>query len=211
MEKIDFKKEYKDLYLPKTTPMLIQVPKMKFIIVEGQGNPNEVEGAYKQAIQILYALSFTIKMSKMGEKKIEGYYEYVVPPLEGLWWMDNYEGIDYAHKEDFKWISMIRQPEFVTKEVFDWACKEASQKKNINVEKAKFIEMEEGLCVQCMHKGSYDEEPSTIQKIENYIKKQGLENAIGKQRRHHEIYLSDPRKAKVDNLKTVIRIPVKRR
>lgn len=217
MEKMDYKKEYKDLYVPKTTPMLIQVPKMKFIMVEGSGNPNEEMGTYQQAIQILYGLSFTIKMSKMGNQKIEGYFEYVVPPLEGLWWQEGVQGIDYAHKEEFKWISMIRQPEFVTKEVFDWACKVAKEKKGLEVDKAKFVEWEEGLCVQCMHNGSYDTEPATIQSIDAYIEKNGLENAIGQveenenSRRHHEIYLSDPRKAKPENLKTVIRIPVRRK
>lgn len=217
MEKVDYKKEYKDLYLPKTTPMLIQVPKIKFIMVEGCGNPNEEMSDYQKAIQILYGLSFTIKMSKMGAQKIEGYFEYVVPPLEGLWWQENSQGIDYAHKEDFKWISMIRQPEFVTQEVFDWACKVAKEKKGLAVDKAKFVEWEEGLCVQCMHHGSYDAEPATIQSIEAFIKQNGLENAIGQvndkgsSRRHHEIYLSDPRKTKPESLKTVIRIPVRRK
>ena len=214
MEKIDYKKEYKDLYLPKTEAMLINVPNMKFIMVEGSGNPNDENGEYKKALELLYGLSFTIKMSKMGKNKIDGYFEYVVPPLEGLWWQDGENSIDYAHKEKFKWISMIRQPEFVTREVFEWACKEVKNKKGIDVKKAEFKEFEEGLCVQIMHIGSYDDEPTTLKKIDNYINENGYKNDIGTNlengivRRHHEIYLSDPRRAAAKNLKTVIRIPV---
>lgn len=218
MEKLDYKKEYKDLYLPKTKPMLIDVPNMKFIIVQGKGNPNQIEnGEYQEAISLLYSLSFTIKMSKMGENKIDGYFEYVVPPLEGFWWNEGKTNVDYNHKEKFEWISMIRQPEFVTEDVFKWACMEAKDKKGIDTSKAKFIEFKEGLCVQIMHKGSYDDEPKTIKEIEEYIQNNNLKNDIGSIlengiiRRHHEIYLSDPRKSKVENLKTVIRIPVIRK
>lgn len=214
MEKLDYKKEYKDLYLPKAKPMLIKVPKMKFIMIKGKGNPNNESGEYQEALSLLYALSFTIKMSKLGENPIEGYFEYVVPPLEGLWWNEGNDTVDYEQKEKFEWISMIRQPEFVTQEVFDWACKEVKNKKGLDVSKAEFVELEEGLCVQMMHKGSYDEEPKTIAAIDEYIKNNQLRNDIGSKlkngmtRRHHEIYLSDPRKSKVENLKTVIRIPV---
>lgn len=214
MEKLDYKKEYKDLYMPKTKPMIIDVPNMKFIMVEGSGNPNSENGEYQEALQLLYGLSFTIKMSKMGENKIDGYFEYVVPPLEGFWWQDGVQGIDYNHKENFKWISMIRQPEFVTEEVFKWAIEEVKSKKGLEVSKAKFKEFKEGLCVQIMHKGSYDNEPETIKKIEEYIESNHLKNDIGGMlrndmiRRHHEIYLSDPRRTAVENLKTVIRIPV---
>ena len=214
MEKIDYKKEYKDLYLPKTKAMLINVPNMKFIMVEGSGNPNDENGEYKKSLELLYGLSFAIKMSKMGKNKIDGYFEYVVPPLEGLWWQDSENSIDYTHKENLKWISMIRQPEFVTKEVFEWACKEVRCKKNIDVKKAEFKEFEEGLCVQIMHIGSYDDEPTTLKKIDNYINENGYKNDIGTNlengivRRHHEIYLSDPRRTVAKNLKTVIRIPV---
>lgn len=214
MEKLDYKKEYKDLYLPKTEPMLIEVPNMKFIMVEGTGNPNSESGEYQEAMKILYGLSFTIKMSKMGENKIDRYFEYVVPPLEGLWWQEGIKEIDYFHKETFKWISMIRQPEFVTKEVFEWACKELTKKKGTNCTKAVFKEFKEGLCVQTMHIGSYDDEPATIYKIEEYIKSHNLKNDIGRVlgngmiRRHHEIYLSDPRRVEKSKLKTVIRIPV---
>lgn len=216
MEKLDYKKEYKDLYLPKTKPMLIQVPNMKFIMIKGKGNPNSESGEYQEALSLLYALSFTIKMSKLGENQIEGYFEYVVPPLEGLWWNEGNKTVDYQQKEKFEWISMIRQPEFITQEVFDWACQEVKKKKGLEVSKAEFVELEEGLCVQMLHKGSYDEEPKTIQAIEEYIQENQLKNDSGNKlksgmvRRHHEIYLSDPRKSKVENLKTVIRIPVVR-
>lgn len=214
MEKIDYKKEFKDLYLPKTTPMLINVPKMKFIMVEGEGNPNSENGMYQEALQVLYGLSFTIKMSKKGENKIDGYFEYVVPPLEGFWWQENVKGIDYNHKETFKWISMIRQPEFVTEEVFKWACEELKNKKGLDSKKATFKEFEEGLCVQIMHKGSYDDEPASVEKIEEFIKNNNLKNDIGRvlensiTRKHHEIYLSDPRRVAKEKLKTVIRVPV---
>lgn len=208
MEKLDYKKEYKDLYLPKTTPMLIQVPKITFIRIEGSGNPNSENGEYQEALQLLYGLSFAIKMSKLGNNKVEGYFDYVVPPLEGLWWQDNVKGIDYQHKDNFKWISMIRQPEFVTQSVFEWACKEVNNKKGLDTAKARLEEFEEGLCVQMMHLGSYDNEPETVAKLEEFIQNNGLKNDISNYRRHHEIYLSDPRKTNPANLKTVIRIPV---
>lgn len=214
MEKFDFKKEYKDLYFPKTKPILIDVPNMKFIMVRGKGNPNRENGEYQEALSILYGLSFTIKMSKMGENKIDGYFEYVVPPLEGLWWNKDEENVDYQHKENFEWISMIRQPEFVTEDVFKWACNEVREKKGIDVSKAEFNEYTEGLCVQIMHVGPYDDEPKTIREIEKYITDNNLKNDIGRNlkngmiRRHHEIYLSDPRRTLPEKLKTVIRIPV---
>ncbi len=215
MEKLDYKKEYKDLYLPKAVPELINVPNMKFIWVAGKGNPNSENGEYQEALQLLYALSFTIKMSKMGTHKIEGYFDYVVPPLEGFWWNEGEKNVDYENKEQFMWISLIRQPEFVTEEVFDWACKEVKSKKGLIIEKAEFGEIKEGLCVQMMHIGSYDNEPKTLEKIQKYIENNGLKNDIGSienelVRRHHEIYLSDPRRTKPENLKTVIRIPVKK-
>ena len=215
MEKLDYKKVYKDLYCPKEEPMLVDVPNMKFIMVYGKGNPNEENGEYKEALQLLYGLSFTIKMSKMGKEKIKGYFEYVVPPLEGFWWQEGSKKIKYIDKENFQWISMIRQPEFVTEEVFESACNQLYQKKGIDISKAKWKELEEGLCVQMMHVGSYDYETETIRKIDEYIKNNHLRNDIGATleddfiRRHHEIYLSDPRRVKESNLKTVIRIPVR--
>ena len=209
MEKVDYKKEQKDLYIPKAKPSLINVPKMKFIWVKGKGNPNVENGEYQKALEVLYGLSFTIKMSKMGDKPMDGYFEYVVPPLEGLWWNKGKDEIDCQHKEDFQWISMIRQPEFVTEDVFEWAKSKLKKKKNVEMEKADFGEMEEGLCVQMMHIGSYDEEARTIAEIEKFIEENGLKKDIGKRRKHHEIYLSDPRRTRAENLKTVIRIPVR--
>lgn len=213
--KLDYKKEFKDLYLPKNEPMLVDVPEMNFIMVDGKGNPNDEGGEYQSAVEILYALSYTIKMSKKGSYNIDGYFEYVVPPLEGLWWMEN-DGMDFKKKDKFEWTSMIRQPEFVTKEVFEWACSEVLRKKpNIDVSKARLQKFKEGLCVQIMHIGSYDDEPKTVEKLDKYVEDNNLINAIstineqGIIKRHHEIYLSDPRKTSLDKLKTVIRHPVK--
>ena len=212
----DYKKEYKEFYMPKNKPSIVKIPKMNYIAVKGKGNPNQEDGEYKKSIGLLYAIAFTIKMSYKGDYKIEGYFDYVVPPLEGFWWNEGNKAVDYSDKEKFEWISMIRQPEFVTREVFDWACEEVKNKKGLEVSKAEFMELEEGLCVQMLHKGSYDEEPETIVAIEEYIQENQLKNDIGSKlengviRRHHEIYLSDPRKSKVENLKTVIRIPVVR-
>lgn len=205
----DYKKEYKKFYLPPKKPGLIEVPEMNYIAVRGKGNPNEPEGEYKAAMQLLYGIAFTIKMSYKGGKEIEGYFPYVVPPLEGLWRQQGVEGIDYAHKEKFEWISMIRLPEFVTKEVFDWAVMEASEKKKSDFSKAEFLTYREGLCVQCMHIGSYDAEPATIEQMDAYMKEQGYEPDFAGKRFHHEIYLSDPRRTKEERLRTVIRQPVK--
>lgn len=213
--KLDYKKEFKDLYLPKNEPMVVDVPEMNFIMVDGKGNPNDEEGEYKSAVEILYALSYAIKMSKKGSYNIEGYFEYVVPPLEGLWWVENDE-MDFTKKDKFEWTSMIRQPEFVTKEVFEWACREVSKKKpKLDVSRARLQTFKEGLCVQIMHIGSYDDEPKTVEKLVKYVEDNNLINAIstineqGIIKRHHEIYLSDPRKTSLDKLKTVIRHPVK--
>ncbi|WP_315113774.1 GyrI-like domain-containing protein [Clostridium intestinale] len=213
--KLDYKKEFKDLYLPKNEPMVVDVPEMNFIMVDGKGNPNDEEGEYKSAVEILYALSYAIKMSKKGSYNIEGYFEYVVPPLEGLWWVENDE-MDFTKKDKFEWTSMIRQPEFVTKEVFEWACREVSKKKpKLDVSRARLQTFKEGLCVQIMHIGSYDDEPKTIEKLDKYVEENNLVNAIstnneqGIIKRHHEIYLSDPRKINFSKMKTVIRHPVK--
>ena len=209
-DKLDYKKEYKDLYMPKKSPSKIVVPPMAFITISGKGDPNEEGGAYQKALQILYALTYMIKMSKMGKNMPQGYFEYVVPPLEGLWWMaDGYPGVDYGRKNEFAWISMIRQPEFVTPQVFSWACDEVRQKKELDPTAARLETLDEGLCVQCMHLGPYDEEPATVAKLENYIQEKGLINNIGPERHHHEIYLSDPRKGDPAKRKTVLRIPVK--
>ncbi|MDE6601872.1 MAG: GyrI-like domain-containing protein [Lachnospiraceae bacterium] len=207
----DYKKEYKEFYLPKKQPSLITVPSMHFIAVRGTGNPNEEGGAYKQSIGLLYGIAFTIKMSKMGDHRIDGYFDYVVPPLEGLWWQEGTRGVDYSRKEDFEWISMIRLPEFVTKDEFIWAVTEATEKKHTDFSKVEFMAYDEGLCVQCMHIGPYDEEPATIEAMDAFASQQGFLPDMDGTRRHHEIYLSDVRKCRPENLKTVIRHPVKKK
>lgn len=205
----DYKKEYKEFYLPKNKPDLITVPPMNFIAVRGKGNPNEEGGAYKQSIDLLYGIAYTIKMSKLGDHRIEGYFDYVVPPLEGLWWQAGKNGIDYSRKEDFEWISMIRLPEFVTQKEFAWAVSEASEKKQTDFSGVEFLSYDEGLCVQCMHIGPYDDEPATIEVMDKFAGEQGFLPDMDGTRRHHEIYLSDVRKCKPENLKTVIRHPIK--
>ena len=196
--------------MPKGKPEIVTVPKINYIAVRGKGNPNEEEGEYKKSIELLYGIAYTIKMSKKGDHKIEGYFDYVVPPLEGFWWQENVDGIDYSHKENFQWISVIRLPDFVTKADFEWATEEATRKKKMDFSKVEFLEIEEGLCVQCMHSGSYDDEPATVAAMDKFIADNGYENDISDTRRHHEIYLSDARKAAPEKLKTVIRHPIKK-
>ena len=207
----DFKKEYKEFYLPKSKPGIVTIPSMNYIAVRGQGDPNLEGGEYKQAIGLLYGMAFTIKMSKMGDHRIDGYFDFVVPPLEGFWWQKGAEGVDYAHKEDFCWISVIRLPDFVTKAEFDWAVEEAARKKKADFSKVAFWTYEEGLCVQCMHSGPYDDEPATVSMMHAYMERQGYELDISAQRLHHEIYLSDARKTAPDKLKTVIRHPIRKK
>lgn len=219
-EKVDYKKEYKDLYLPKKTPGIITVPPISFIMVDGLGDPNDENGEYSAAVSALYALTFTIKMSKMGDTKLKGYFEYVVPPLEGLWWLEDFTftGEAIKNKKDFHWISMIRQPEFVTPEIFAWAQVEVAKKKpEVDLSKARFEAFDEGLCAQIMHIGPYDDEPETIAKLSTYLHEQGYTENISDQieayplaPRHHEIYLGDPRRTKPENLKTVIRHPIRK-
>ena len=204
----DFKKEYKEFYLPPVTPTLVDVPPANYIAVSGTGNPNDEGSEYKDSIGLLYGIAFTIKMSKKGGRQIEGYFDYVVPPLEGLWWSENGE-VNYAHKEAFHFISMIRLPEFVSRADFDWAVAEATRKKKTDFSKVEFFHYEEGRCVQCMHIGPFDSEPITIGKMKAFAEQQGLSIAIDDVSRHHEIYLSDPRKTAAEKLKTVIRYPVK--
>ena len=204
----DFKKEYKEFYLPPVTPTLVDVPPANYIAVSGTGNPNDEGSEYKDSIGLLYGIAFTIKMSNKGGRQIEGYFDYVVPPLEGLWWSENGE-VNYAHKEAFHFISMIRLPEFVTRADFDWAVAEATRKKKTDFSKVEFFHYEEGRCVQCMHIGPFDSEPITIGKMKAFAEQQGLSIAIDDVSRHHEIYLFDPRKTAADKLKTVIRYPVK--
>jgi len=223
----DFKKEYKEFYLPKDKPDIVKVPSMNYIAVRGEGDPNQEDGDYKKAIGLLYGIAFTIKMSKKGDHQIDGYFDFVVPPLEGFWWQaerypldailqsdrvgrrEGMIGIDYAHKEDFHWISVIRLPDFVTKNDFRWAIEEATKKKKLDFSKVEFLTVEEGLCVQCMHIGSYDDEPITVAMMHEFMERQGYELDITDKRLHHEIYLSDARKVAPEKLKTVIRHPIK--
>ena len=205
----DFKKEYKEFYMPKRTPSIVTVPKMNFIAVRGSGDPNDEEGGYKQAIGLLYGVAFTIKMSKKGSHQIEGYFYYVVPPLEGFWWQDGVIGVDYTNKDSFQWISVIRLPDFVTKEDFDWAVTEAAAKKKQDFSKVEFLAYDEGLCVQCMHIGSYDDEPATVELMHEFMEQEGYDLDITDKRLHHEIYLSDARKTAPEKLRTVIRHPIK--
>ena len=207
----DFKKEYKEFYLPKNKPQIVNVPKANYIAIRGQGNPNEEGGAYQQAISVLYAVAYTLKMSYKSDYKIAGFFEYVVPPLEGFWWQDGICGVDYSNKATFNWISVIRLPDFITKKDFDWAVKTASEKKKIDCSKAEFLTIEEGLCVQIMHIGSFDDEPATVTLMDKYLEENGYEKDFSDTRLHHEIYLSDPRKSTPDKQKTVIRHPVKKR
>lgn len=205
----DFKKEYKEFYMPKGKPNIVTVPTMNYIAVRGIGDPNDEGGEYKRAIGLLYSIAFTIKMSKKLDHQIDGFFDYVVPPLEGFWWQDGVVGIDYSNKASFHWISVIRLPDFVTKKDFEWAIKEATLKKKQDFSKVEFFTYDEGLCVQCMHIGPFDNEPKTVQLMHDFIEKNGYELDITDKRLHHEIYLSDARKISPDRLKTVIRHPIK--
>ena len=196
---------------PKNKPSIVEIPKMNYIAVRGKGNPNDEEGEYKKTIGLLYGIAFTIKMSYKGTHKIDGYFEYVVPPLEGFWWQDGRVGIDYNQKEELNFISIIRLPDFVTKKDFDWAIEEATKKKKQDFSKVEFLTYDEGICVQCMHVGSYDNEPATVELMHKYMEENGYDLDITDKRYHHEIYLSDPRKCDVSKLKTVIRHPIKKK
>ena len=224
----DFKKEYKEFYMPKNKPEIVKIPSMNYVAVRGKGNPNVEGGDYQQAISILYAVAYTLKMSYTTDYKIEGFFEYVVPPLEGFWWQgeqhpvdaemrtdragrrENIKGIDYSNKDTFNWISVIRLPDFITEKDFAWAVQTATEKKKIDCSLAEFLTIDEGLCVQIMHQGSFDSEPATVALLEDYLKEQGYENDINEQRLHHEIYMSDARKVAPEKWKTVIRHPIKK-
>ena len=206
----DYKKEYKEFYMPANKPSIVTVPKMNYIAVRGKGDPNDENGEYKDSIGLLYAIAFTVKMSYKGSHKIDGYFEYVVPPLEGFWWQDGSDTIDYANKSGFNFISFIRLPDFVTKADFDWAVREATSKKKADFSKVEFLTYDEGVCVQCMHVGSYDDEPKTVALMHEYMAVNGYALDINESRYHHEIYLSDPRKCAVEKLKTVVRHPIKK-
>ena len=205
----DYKKEYKEFYMPPKKPVIEHIPPMNYVAVRGQGNPNSEDGDYKKSIGMLYAISYTIKMSKLGKHKLDGYFDYVVPPLEGLWWLKDGKPFDYSRKDEFCWVSMIRLPDFVKKADFDWAVSEATIKKNMDLSSAEFFMLDEGLCVQCMHIGNYDSEPITVNSMRTYANEQGYEFDLSGTRLHHEIYLSDPRKCAPEKLKTIIRIPIK--
>lgn len=206
----DFKKEYKEFYMPKSIPSVVAVPAINYIAVRGKGNPNDENGEYKNTIGLLYGIAYTIKMSYKGAHTIDGFFDFVVPPLEGFWRQDGTQDIDYARKEDFNFISVIRLPDFVAKADFDWAVREATKKKKQDFSKVEFFTYDEGVCVQCLHVGSYDDESKTVALMHEYMKENGYESDITDTRLHHEIYLSDPRKCDASKLKTVIRHPIKK-
>ena len=222
----DFKKEYKEFYMPKNKPEIVKIPPMNYVAVRGMGNPNVEGGDYQQAISILYAVAYTLKMSYKTDYKIEGFFEYVVPPLEGFWWQgekpsvdtkvradragrrEDTKGIDYTNKDTFHWISVIRLPDFITEKDFAWAVQIVTEKKKIDCSPAEFLTIDEGLCVQIMHQGSFDSEPATVALMDAYLKEQGFENDLNEQRLHHEIYMSDARRVAPEKWKTVIRHPI---
>lgn len=206
----DFKKAYKEFYLPKNKPEIVHVPTANYIAVKGAGDPNEEGGAYQQAIRILYAVAYTLKMSHRTDHKIQGFFEYVVPPLEGLWWQDDMDRVDHSDKSTFNWISLIRLPDFITEADFKWAVETAAKKKQLDCSPAQFLTMEEGLCVQIMHTGPFDEEPATVALMDAYLEQNGYANDFNESRLHHEIYMSDARKVPPDKWKTVIRHPIKK-
>lgn len=206
----DFKKEYKELYASKSKPEIVTVPSANYIAVRGKGDPNEEDGAYQNAIGILYSVAYTLKMSHKTEHKIDGFFEYVVPPLEGFWWQDGIGGVDYTDKSAFRWISVLRLPDFVTKADFDWAVETASQKKKADCSSAEFMTIDEGLCVQMMHTGAYDDEPASVAAMDAFLAENGYVNDFSAARLHHEVYLSDARKVAPEKRKTILRHPVKK-
>lgn len=206
----DFKKACKELYGPKDRPELVTVPPANYVAVRGTGDPNETDGAYSGALSVLYAVAYTLKMSYKTDHRMAGFFEYVVPPLEGFWWQADGGAVDYSHKEAFCWISALRLPDFVTPEDLAWAVETAEKKKKLDCSGAEFLTLEEGLCVQLLHLGSYDEEPASVAKMEDFLRAQGYVTDLTELRRHHEIYLSDPRKVPPEKRKTVIRHPIRR-
>ena len=206
----DFKKEYKEFYLPKERPEIVTVPRANYAAVRGQGDPNAPDGAYQRAIAVLYAMAYTIKMSKKGDHRIDGYYDFVVPPLEGFWWQDEIDGVDYDNKAGFQWYAVIRLPDFVTGADFAWAVAEAGRKKRLDCSGAEFLTVDEGLCVQILHVGPFDDEPRSVALMDEHIRQQGYENDFSATRLHHEIYLSDARKAAPEKWRTVIRHPIRK-
>lgn len=206
----DFKKEFKEFYQPKTKPSIVTVPKMNYLAVRGTGDPNQEDSAYKESIELLYGVAYTLKMSHKTDYKIEGFFDYVVPPLEGFWWQEDREGVEYGHKEQFSFISVIRLPDFVSKDNVDWAISQASKKKKRDFSKVEFFTYDEGLCVQCMHVGPYNDEPKTVEAMHQFMEEEGYVLDITLERMHHEIYLGDVRKTAAEKLKTVLRHPIKK-
>lgn len=206
----DFKKEFKEFYQPKTKPSIITIPKMNYLAVRGTGDPNQENSAYKESIELLYGVAYTLKMSHKTDYKIEGFFDYVVPPLEGFWWQEDREGVDYGHKEQFSFISVIRLPDFVSKDNVDWAITQASKKKKRDFSRVEFFTYDEGLCVQCMHVGPYNDEPKTVEAMHQFMEEEGYVLDITLERMHHEIYLGDVRKTAAEKLKTVLRHPIKK-
>ena len=206
----DFKKEYREFYQPKNRPEIVTVPRANYIAVRGQGDPNEEGGAYQQAIEVLYAVAYTLKMSYKTDYRIEGFYDYVVPPLEGFWRQEGIRGVDYGNKAAFRWISVIRLPDFVTEKDFAWAVETAAKKKKLDCSAAEFLTVDEGLCVQILHEGPFDAEPATVALMDAYIREKGYGNDLSEARQHHEIYLSDARKVAPEKWRTVIRHPIRK-
>ncbi len=206
----DFKKQYKELYMAKSTPSIVEVPKMNYLAVNGKGNPNKENGEYQNSLGLLYAIGYTLKMSYKSDYKIDGFFEYVMPPLEGFWWQEGIQGVDYLNKDKFCWISLIRLPDFIGKADFDWAIESATKKKKEDFSKVNFFTYDEGMCVQCMHIGAYDNEPITTKTMDDFAKASGYKIDLNDTRHHHEIYLSDPRKVATEKLKTVLRHPIKK-
>lgn len=207
----DFKKEYKEFYMAKNKPQIVDVPRTNYIAVRGKGNPNEENGEYQKAISVLYAVAYTLKMSYKTDYRIEGFFEYVVPPLEGFWWQDNIDGVNYSDKSSFNWISVIRLPDFVTEKDFKWAAETAEKKKKLDCSSAEFLTVYEGLCVQIMHIGAFDDEPKTVAVMDKFLEDNGYENDMNDKRFHHEIYMSDARKVSPEKWKTIIRHPIRKR
>ena len=203
----DFKKEYKEYYLPKNVPSVVTVPAANFLAVTGTGDPNTPDGAYQQALAKLYAVAYTLKMSYKTDYRIAGFFEYVVPPLEGFWRL---EGEMLTDKSKLEWISVIRLPDFITPEHVQWAKETAAKKKMLDCADVMFRQVDEGLCVQILHQGSYDDEPATIARMEQFMQENGYQTDFADGRLHHEIYLSDPRKTAPEKLKTVIRLPIRK-
>ncbi len=217
MDKLDLRKKYPELYAPKTSPCIIDIPAMKFIKVDGKGNPNTPGGEYQKAVELLYALCYTIKMGlKSAKATPSGYMDYSVPPLEGLWWLGDLKDMDITKKDNYHWCSMIRQPDFITEDIFH-AAKESVRKKKpgLVVDLARFESFQEGLCVQIMHHGAYHEEPVSVEKMDAYIQAQGYVTDFGSLtpeghvRTHHEIYLTQPNPTNPGKMRTILRHPVR--